>query len=42
MKDVVQIITALNMKVKKQEKEIEYLLKLVDFLKGKLDDSKKT
>ena len=37
MKSAVEIITILNTKVKKQEKEIDYLLKLVKFLKDKLN-----
>ena len=37
MKEAIEIITALNIKVKSQEKEIDRLLKLVAYLKEEIN-----
>ena len=38
MKKAIEIITELSVKVKKQEKEIDKLLKMIDFLKNKIKE----
>ncbi|MDA1237338.1 MAG: putative coiled-coil protein SlyX [Bacteriovoracaceae bacterium] len=38
MKKAIEIITELSVKVKKQEKEIDKLLKMIDFLKNKVKE----
>jgi uncharacterized coiled-coil protein SlyX len=38
MKEAIEIITELSVKVKKQEKEIDRLSKMIDFLKNKIKE----
>ena len=38
MKKAIEIITELSVKVKKQEKEIDKLLKMIIFLKNKIKE----
>lgn len=38
MKKAIEIITELSVKVKKQEKEIDKLLKMISFLKNKIKE----
>jgi len=38
MKKAIEIITELSVKVKKQEKEIDKLLKMISFLKSKIKE----